>query len=286
VGQLFLNRAGEPISPNSFDVLATWVQALHGQGKITNALFSLLSLYKSDAALIVRFVEGNWQPRKVAVVNQKSDKSIACGHSSFTEIMLGENLGVSKTGTLWLWSDLIEDSDAVESLHIQQRILGSGLSDVGLIGLENSPGHYDYLELHFKSNLGKDDKNHLSLLAATLSKTWEQRLPGTVQKLLAQSRVQKTLDHLGLPSKPILDINNPYELSRCEYRICTMVKEGMLVKDIATGLSIREVTVRSHLCSIYAKTDTSGQIELLHRLTIGTASVPPEIIGQPNRKIS
>jgi len=285
VGQLFRNRRGRSVNQNSFEVLAAWVQALHGQGKIPDVLFSLLSLYKADAALIVRFIEGNCQPRKVAVAGRSSDRRIARGRSSFAEIMLGENLGVSRNGTLWLWSELAENSESTESLHIQSRILSSGLSDVGLIGLENSTGICDYLELHFNSQLSKDDIIHLSMLAATLSKTWEQRLPGTVQKLLAQSRVRKTLDQPGLPSKPILDVNNPFGLSRCEYRICAMVKEGMLVKDIATGLSIREVTVRSHLCSIYAKTDTSGQIELLHRMTVGAAGRVLDIAESDQQKV-
>ena len=60
-----------------------------------------------------------------------------------------------------------------------------------------------------------------------------------------------------------------------------MVREAMLVKDIADELAIRDTTVRSHLHSIYTKTGTSGQIELLHRLCAPGSGVQAETPVRP-----
>ena len=64
----------------------------------------------------------------------------------------------------------------------------------------------------------------------------------------------------------LLDTSNPAELSRSEYRICAMVREGLLARAIADELGVSESTVRSHLHSIYAKTGATGHVDLLHRL--------------------
>ncbi|MGR3342619.1 MAG: helix-turn-helix transcriptional regulator, partial [Paracoccaceae bacterium] len=62
-------------------------------------------------------------------------------------------------------------------------------------------------------------------------------------------------------------VENPAGLSRSEYRICCLIQEGMAAKNIANQLNIQESTVRSHLHSIYSKTEISGQMELLHSLS-------------------
>jgi len=224
-------------------------------------------LIKADVALVSRFVEGNHKAKEVSVLDTFSSKVYSPKHSSFTHEILGENLRFSQVGSVWFWSEFEEDETQLVRSKIGENIRASGLCDIASIVLEVRVGVCDYLELQFEKSLSKSDRHHLSLFARTLSSTWKHRLPGTVEKQLAQTRVQQTLDQPGYSTKLILDIDNPNELSRCEFRVCAMVKEGMLAKDIAKVLVVSEATVRSHLHAIYTKTSTSGQIELLHRLS-------------------
>ena len=52
-------------------------------------------------------------------------------------------------------------------------------------------------------------------------------------------------------------------LSRAELRVCQLLAAGDKAKDIAEVLGVSVATVRTHLRNIYAKTNTSGQIELI-----------------------
>jgi len=255
-------------SQNSFDVLAEWVQTLHGQGKVPSVLRNLMTLVKADVALINRFVEGSCKAKEVSAVDTFSGKTHAPAYSSFTQEILGDNLSYSQAGSVWFWSEFEEDETLIIRSRIGDRMRASGLCDVASIVLEVRIGVCDYLELQFRENLSRKDRSHLSLLAGTLSSSWKNRLPGSIEKQMARTRVQQTLDQSGFSTKPILHVANPSGLSRCEFRVCAMVKEGMLAKDIARALAVSEATVRSHLHAIYTKTNTSGQIELLHRLSV------------------
>ena len=55
-------------------------------------------------------------------------------------------------------------------------------------------------------------------------------------------------------------------LSRSEFRICTLVGQGMAPKAIAQQLALRETTVRTHLSAIYSKTATARIVDLFDRL--------------------
>ena len=68
----------------------------------------------------------------------------------------------------------------------------------------------------------------------------------------------------------IMTAANPLGLSRSEYRVCMMIRQGYLAKRIAQELVVQECTVRTHLRSIYGKAGVSGHVELLHRLTVGS----------------
>ena len=63
-----------------------------------------------------------------------------------------------------------------------------------------------------------------------------------------------------------LSCDNPLGLTRSEFRVCERVVRGFSVKRIAADLDISPHTVRSHLRSIFAKTGTDSQRELLVRL--------------------
>ena len=68
------------------------------------------------------------------------------------------------------------------------------------------------------------------------------------------------------PDEPILGTSNPARLSRAEFRVCLLLSRGLSVKGVTVELGLSEATIRSHLRSIYSKTQTSGLAELVYRI--------------------
>ncbi len=61
-------------------------------------------------------------------------------------------------------------------------------------------------------------------------------------------------------------MSNPANLSRAEFRVCLLLSHGLSVKGVTDELRLSEATVRSHLRSVYSKTETTGHAELLYRI--------------------
>ena len=55
-------------------------------------------------------------------------------------------------------------------------------------------------------------------------------------------------------------------------RVCQLLKSGQRPIGIAEALGISVTTIRTHLLHIYAKTDKSGMLELLHMLASTSGS--------------
>ena len=57
------------------------------------------------------------------------------------------------------------------------------------------------------------------------------------------------------------------KLSRREHQVASLVAEGLQNREIAERLAIAERTVKAHLSSIYNKTETSGRIGLMKKIS-------------------
>ena len=57
------------------------------------------------------------------------------------------------------------------------------------------------------------------------------------------------------------------KLSRREHQVASLVAEGLQNREIAERLDIAERTVKAHLSSIYNKTETSGRIGLIKKIS-------------------
>jgi DNA-binding NarL/FixJ family response regulator len=134
--------------------------------------------------------------------------------------------------------------------------------EVALIVLETTPSHMDLVEVIF--DMPPDIHPDLPplLLIQALADAWSQRPAGFVARLIKPvSRVRANESYGG--AGDILSPDNPCGLSRAEQRVCQLLARGEKARDIAEALSLTVSTVRSHLRNIYAKTETSGQVELI-----------------------
>ncbi len=59
-------------------------------------------------------------------------------------------------------------------------------------------------------------------------------------------------------------MSNPAGLSRAEFRVCLLLSRGLSVKAVSEELGLSDNTVRSHLRTIYSKTETASLPELIY----------------------
>jgi len=245
---------------SSVKVVVRWVESLHGQGEIAEVLRELVGLVGAKSALLARLVNHD-QAKRIAAADVTAGKLPSPPPpQSHAKMVLRENLRTARPGSIWRMSDVCA-LPGFDTAAIHAR----GLRDVLVLVLAQKANELDVLEFHFHSDPRDHDKNLISILGPEFANTWVRRTPGCVQHAMAHLRLVKA----GAGRRatlPILHPNNPSGLSRSEYRICVMISDGMKVKTIAKALTVCETTVRSHLTSIFSKTNTSGQVELIHRL--------------------
>lgn len=259
-----LGRSSSASAREAFETLADWVAALHGGGRFQHALERLTRLLGGEAGLAIRHAECTGRQRQIAVAVPDGELPVQ-RRRSVTRDALGESLGSLRAGAVWVLSEARRDATFLEEQWVSEQLESLGIRDVAAIFLGTKAGCVDYCEIQFRQVVARQTRARLDDLAPVLSRAWEERLPGTAERLIARRRAREDKAGAGHGSD-LLGVGNPAELSRCEYRICVLVREGLLARAIAEQLVVSESTVRSHLRSIYAKTGAAGHVDLLHRL--------------------
>lgn len=252
----------------SFQVVARWVEALHGHGELQNALKALADLTGARIAHVGRVAETSGMVKTVAVADADAGRMFSNRrHRLFGPSLLAD-LGMSpRDGSVWTLSDILASGDAHLSRDLGDDIRRAGISDILFVPLGTARGSRDYMEFHFASGIAPQIAALLEALGPCLADAWTSRLPGTVESLTMQGRLRQVSEDCEVETQDILCVSNPASLSRSEYRICALIREGMLTEEVSETLNIRKSTMRSHLRSIYAKTGVSSQAELIHALT-------------------
>ncbi|WP_278027105.1 helix-turn-helix transcriptional regulator [Roseicyclus salinarum] len=191
---------------------------------------------------------------------------------SFVQCVLGPYVRQPRPGSVWFKTLTETEADpALERFHRQRR-----LTELAVVPLSVEDKATMFLEMHFSVHRGTGQHALINMCAATLADTWSRRKPGLMTELiLERSRTGPS----SLPAASILSVENPAGLSRAEFRVCLLLSRGLSAKRACTQLGISESTLRTHLRSIYAKTETHGQAELLFLLLSDHAKDPVRMRG-------
>lgn len=240
--------------------IASWCSALSGKAPLRHGLRQIAESLDCHAIAMTRLRKDSSESITsvlvdVGCVNGRGAKLT----KSFVKAVMGSYTCKAKSGTLWFASMLDRNIDP--SLTEYQRVSGS--KELVIIPLNDSERHVDLLELHFADKLDTDHLALLNMTVGTLVKTWSGRANG----LFADAVLSKMPSPNALnTSLPILHIQNPARLSRCEYRVCLLISYGLQSEVIQEQLQISASTLRSHLRNIYAKTDCASIAELTYAL--------------------
>lgn len=258
-----------------FAVVAKWVEALHGHGQLNSAVDYLRDVAKADVAVMLRVSSEHKIPKKLTIADPTVRNLVPRRRVSFAEEIFGEFLPVMRRGTALLYSELAHEGEITiaQQMQINRRLNDFAVGDVCLISLGGTNRQADFLELHYSYEMPRDLYALFQKMGQTLATSWGARLPGIAHEAYLQTRSSPA--HLsGNKEVAVLDATNPLELTRCEFRVCTLVREGLMTKAIAEALGVKVSTVRSHMHSIYLKAGVSGHVELLHLLASTPDSEP------------
>ncbi|WP_170362152.1 helix-turn-helix transcriptional regulator [Ruegeria arenilitoris] len=249
---------------NSFNFVMEWTHALTSKNSIPQVLYRLIKLVNADAALIARTLKVERKVKYIARCCSEEGKVWPSQPQTLVERVLGESFLTARVGSIWTLSDALVAGNTETLRHFEGNL--KALGEVIVVPLDTTGGHVDHIELHFRHEPAQFELDLLAMLAPTLASGWCKRTPGSISSYLEKGRNHNLKEVSDTEHVPILGPQNPAGLSRCEFRVCAMLKEGMTVKKVSEALTVCPTTVRSHLSSVFSKTGASNQVELLHLL--------------------
>lgn len=267
--------AGAP-SSELLKTVAVLCQAFQGNVVLRDALREASRLMGADVAAICR-VDARTPvsaPQVLSYDGQVKHCDAGQGFDvSLAPFICGNNIAHAKSGSTWFGTlDDFERNDAVFDCLLKRRITESMC-----ILLERKNGTADFLELHFSYPISSRMADMLEVLGPILSDIWKKRALGrfTEAKLTDARRKPTTKKQAN-----ILSIENPFQLSRSEYRVCLLLARGLNNSALLDELSITISTLRTHLRNIYLKTGATSQTELVHDLLSSSFYDQPVSSGQ------
>lgn len=252
------------------DGIAGWCGGLHGSMPLSNALQSLAVGFGCEASALSRQLSNEDRPRTVAIFDTKDSEEAPSLGRAFASDILGYLYSKARPSTIWFLSDHLEDPSWEATQTLSNWRFSRDVEEVAVLVLAGSQRQADYLEFHFSRPLHQSERLELEALVPTIVRSWSGRKPG----LVTQARMDQRLVRARSAAEkgklkwdaPILGMSNPAGLSRAEFRVCLLMSRGLSVQGVTDELGLTDATVRTHLRSIYSKTETSGQSELLYRI--------------------
>lgn len=275
-------RGGKVVDPafgpdlKVLDGIASWCGGLHGALELVDTLQALSDGFGADAAAIARHSKHEETGRAVAIFDsRKDDNEVPHLRRALAQDVMGYLYTKSRAATVWFMSDILDDDQWKGTQTLTNWTISREIKEIVVVSLAASPQQRDFIEFHFDRELERSEKLEIEALVPTIVRSWSGRKPGLVTESRMDERMVRRRDAAKAGKQkwdaPILGDSNPANLSRAEFRVCHLLSRGLSVKGVTEELGLSEATVRSHLRSIYSKTEVSGLAELLYRiLSAGT----------------
>ncbi len=165
-------------------------------------------------------------------------------------------------GSIWRLSRLRQETSFARSSAAAEWNKRPEVNEVSLVILHANTEQIDAIEMIFDQPPKLHPQLHPSLVTIALAEAWALRVKGLAGRIIRSNGRSQAMPERYLGGD-ILTAANPCGLSRAELRVCELLAIGTKAKDIAATLELSVPTIRTHLRNIYAKTSTSGQLELI-----------------------
>lgn len=269
--------------------VSLWTTGTSGSGAIEVMLHDFAAKLQAVFASIARIdrhrptssqmvITGSPRPRREA-----PDRGTQA--MSYAAAVCGQYLPSARPGTIW--SALTDDLPIDPAAHLGRA--AARLAEVLVIPLAPQTSSLDFLEIGLTRPQSDIERDRMTLLGPVLASAWQNRSVGC---FLSGSfyPTASSLSHsrgVGARTRPAaapqirvrpLSMDNPYRLSRAEFRICLLMSRGLKRTDLTQTLGISTSTLRTHLRNIYAKTETHSEADLLRFLVV-SQQIPGPALG-------
>ena len=263
-GNTKIDQAALSAGPEMIDLIegfSQWAVSLQGRTPLRTGLARLRDAFGAEAVVLSRVGQGG-SARALAADSQGGTGRDSRIEESFANALLGRYVLRPRPGSLWFSDQLsIDDCPKLRSLQRHRK-----LSELVVLVLEVEAKAVTFLEIHFQHRLGPEGRGTLNALATTLLTMWGQRATGSFSDALLTGPAKAEGQPSVKEGTQILSTGNPAQLSRAEFRICTLLSTGLSASRTRQELNISDSTLRSHLRQIYLKTDCANMAELLYKL--------------------
>jgi len=247
------------------DAIADWCDALHRDLPLKEAFARLVHSLGAEAGMIVRTRLNDFHPVRILIHDDRATSTHPLT-ASFADDFFGPHLVRPRSATVWLGSAHADERSAKEAVTLPEWQVTRRMKEFAVLVLSGGPDTRDHIELHFREMLSPDILESLAAVLPTIARTWATRSVGVITRQAISERLPLDVQKPAYMMKPMLGVSNPARFSRGEFRVCMLLSRGLSVVGVSKELGIAEATVRSHLRSIYAKTDTANLAELVFQL--------------------
>lgn len=249
-------------SANVVDAIVDWCEALRGNVALTDAVSALIQGLGAEAGVLVRHNLADRFCTQIARYDSKGQTSPLPLTDVYGPTLFGKLLEKSKPATLWLASEYKDQSADFLGSDFAGWVQARQMREFAVLVLSSGSAVQDHLELHFREPVASMGLHSLNGVLPAIARSWAARDVGVVVKSIASRRpVDRDADDR--LSQNLLGAGNPASLSRAEFRVCLLLSRGLSVAGVCSELGLAESTVRSHLRSIYAKSDKRNLAELI-----------------------
>jgi len=243
------------------DGVASWCSALNGKLPLRTGLRALLELVSGEVIALTRFRPESKQTGQ-SIIYDPCDRTLGIAPMSASQsaLLLGNYLFKCQSGTAWLSSMMDADLNP-RLVEFQQR---RGFGELVVIPTHVSENIADVIEIHFQHANDNQRMAILKQLIPTLVSTWKDRNIGLFESSASIRQIEGVpcIDSLA----PIMSLENPFKLTRTEYRLCLLLSRGYSMRAIEDVVNISTSTGRTHLRHIYQKTGCVTLADLTYRL--------------------
>lgn len=244
----------------SFALITDWNAALGGQFPLIDVLKILVKQTEARNIAIYRLHDDRAHPI-VTAARAHDNTRVELSSGAIARYLRDHHADALDPGSIWRLHELRKEPAFENTAGAREWAARSEICEVSLVVLETNDGQIDLIEMIFDTPPRPSPELPVSIVTQAMADAWSMRAPGLITRLIRTYGRSRTRPDQG---SALLSAQNPYGLSRSERRVAQMLGGGTKARDIAESLGISIPTVRSHLRNLYAKTETSGQVELVN----------------------
>ena len=244
---------------------AHWVQ---GCGELEPSLACLAELFDATRCALIRVNSESMAVEFIGAGDASEDRDEDHLVETFAAHILASDLRREHKGSVRFLSRMTQLPYRLRG-GVDRQLADLNIEDIAFVCLDAGESGIVLLEFQYSVRPDSRCRRIVDWIVPKLLRAYgagrHRQIDTEISKM--QGMIADRDGHLAnSDAQPILSVENPAGLTRCEWRVCELASRGLAAKSIACELDVTCNTVRTHLRSIYYKTGVTGYHELVFAL--------------------